>query len=326
MFKEFRDIISRFSSKRKFLNNNNGDMREESTPKTKIISLVNQKGGCAKTTTAINLAACLAQENYKVLLIDLDAQAHASLGLGINVDELEFSIHHVLIEGLGLEKIIQTTSVSGLDIACADSFLSGAPLDLAHLLGRESILKLALKKFFLNKKYDYILLDCSPSLNLVTINALVAADYALIPIQPHYFSLEGMKDLFHTIDTVKERLNFELNILGIVVTLFDTRLKINHRILQQIRDYFKDLIFNTVINMDVKLVEAALHKKPIHIYAAKSKGAQDYWDLTREVILRTNPLSSTPADYLKVESSLACDKQADSRWMSRNYGKSKKIR
>lgn len=294
MFEEFRNIIARFSSKRQNPDMVNGDINAKSAFKTNIISIVNQKGGCAKTTTAINLGAFLAQENYEVLLIDLDPQAHASLGLGVNVDELKYSIHNVLMEGMELEKIIQTTCVPGLDIAAANSLLSGAQLDLASFLGRESILKIAIRKLFLNKVYDYILLDCSPSLNLVTINALVASDYALIPSQAHYYSLEGMKELFHTVEIIKERLNFELEILGIIITLFDTRIKINHQILQQIRAYFKDLVFNAVINMNVKLAEAPIHEKPIPVYAANSKGAKDYWELTREVICRTNPLSLMP--------------------------------
>jgi len=294
VFEEFRNIIARFSSGRQDPHRLDGDVHAKAVFKTKTISVVNQKGGCAKTTTAINLAAFLARENYEVLLIDLDPQAHASLGLGVNVDELKYSMHNVLIEGVELEKTIQTTCVPGLDIAAANSLLSGAQLDLASFLGRESILKIALRKLFLSKVYDYVLLDCSPSLNLVTINALAAADYVLIPSQAHYYSLEGMKELFHTIDTIRERLNFELEILGIIITLFDTRIKINHQILQQIRDYFKDLVFKAVINMNVKLAEAPIHKKPIPVYAASSKGAKDYGELTREVIFRTNPLSLMP--------------------------------
>jgi chromosome partitioning protein len=257
-------------------------------PKNLTIAICNQKGGCAKTTTAINLSACLAQKGYKVLLVDLDPQANASLGLGIDLENLERSIYDVLINNLSLESIIQRSScVDNLDIAAANSVLSGAQLELADMLGRENILTIALRKLRLVKSYDFIFLDCSPSLNLITINALVAANSVLIPIQTHYYSLEGMKELFSTIDIVRERLNFELEILGILATLFDTRTKVSHQMLEQIRDYFKDMVFKTIIHNNVKLCEAPIYKKPIHLYDQKSQGAQDYWALTEEIIALT---------------------------------------
>ena len=248
------------------------------------IAICNQKGGCAKTTTAINLSACLAQIGYKILLIDLDSQAHASLGLGIDVEELKESVYDVLINNISLNSIIQRTSVDNLDIAPASSVLSGAQLELADVLGRESVLNIALRKLKLIKKYDFIFLDCSPSLNLITINALVAADFILVPIQTHYYSLEGMKELFSTIDIVKERLNFELKILGILATLFDTRTKVSHQMLEQIREYFKEMVFKTVICNNVRLCEAPIYKKPIHLYSPKSQGAKDYRALAEEII------------------------------------------
>jgi len=258
-------------------------------PKNRVISVVNQKGGCAKTTTAINLSAWLADKKYKVLLIDLDPQAHASLGLGVDVDSLKHSVYHVLTEGRALETVIHETCVSGLAIAPANSYLSGAQLDIVGYLGREGILKYALRKLALRTTYDYIVIDCSPSLNLININALAASDYVLVPILPHYYSLEGMRELFQTIDTVKERLNGELELLGILVTLFDTRMRVNHEMIRQIRDYFKELVFDTIIRLNVKLSEAPIHKRPIHLYAPGSRGAYDYFTLSNEVVFLTDP-------------------------------------
>ncbi|MDD4907773.1 MAG: ParA family protein [Candidatus Omnitrophica bacterium] len=249
----------------------------------RIVAVVNQKGGCAKTTSAINVSACLAQMGHEVLLVDMDPQANASLGIGVDIDNLNTSIYDVLINNLGLDKILVNTGVKGLDIAPASSVLSGAQLELADLLGRESILKIALRKHCLIKQYDYIFIDCSPSLNLLTINALVAANSVLIPIQTHYYSLEGMRELFSTIDIVRERLNSELQILGIVATMFDGRTKLNRQMLQQIQEYFKEMVFKTVINNNIKLCEASLHKKPVTVYDGQSKGARDYMNLAREI-------------------------------------------
>lgn len=278
--------------------------------KNLTIAVCNQKGGCAKTTTAINLSACLAQKGYKVLLIDLDPQAHASLGLGIDVENLEKSIYEVLTNNLSLESIIQRATVDNLDIAAANSILSGAQLELADILGRETVLKIALRKLRLVKNYDFIFLDCSPSLNLITINALVAANSVLIPIQTHYYSLEGMKELFSTIDIIRERLNFELEILGILATLFDTRIKVAHQMLEQIRDYFKDMVFKTVIHNNVKLCEAPIYKKPIHLYDPKSQGAQDYWALSEEVIALTGYAERLPVSQIGIMEGLNATREA----------------
>jgi chromosome partitioning protein len=269
-------------------------------PKNLTIAICNQKGGCAKTTTAINLSSCLAQKGYKVLLVDLDPQSHASLGLGTDVENLEKSIYDVLINNSSLESIIQRATVDNLDIAAANSILAGAQLELADILGRETVLKIALRKLRLVKNYDFIFLDCSPSLNLITINALVAANSVLIPIQTHYYSLEGMKELFSTIDIVRERLNFELEVLGILATLFDTRIKVAHQMLEQIRDYFKDMVFKTIIHNNVKLCEAPIYKKPIHLYDPKSQGAQDYWALAEEVIVLTGYAEQLPVSQIGV--------------------------
>lgn len=252
-----------------------------------IIAVTNQKGGCAKTTTAVNLSGCLAHKGFRVLLIDLDPQAHASLGLGIDKDNVAKTIYDVLMNNVALSDIILKTQVAGLDVAPSNSVLSGAQLELATVLGRESVLRISVRKLLLKKDYDFIVFDCNPSLNLVTINALVAADSILIPIQTHYYSLEGMKELFSTIDIVRERLNSELQILGILATLYDTRTKISAKMLEQIREYFKGMVFNTVIRNNVRLCEAPIYKKPIHTYDSRSAGALDYFSLTDEVIAKT---------------------------------------
>ncbi|MCK5306938.1 MAG: ParA family protein [Candidatus Omnitrophica bacterium] len=264
---------------------------EKSKAKTVIISIVNQKGGCGKTTTSINLSSCLAKKGFKVLMIDLDAQAHASFGIGINVDNLIYSVYDILVSNLESERVIIPTYIKNLDIIPAVSLLTGAQLKIADLSEREGLLRTAIYRTLKTqiKSYDYIIIDCSPSLNLLTINGLVAAQSVLVPIQTHYFSLEGMKELFSTIELVRERLNSQLEILGILPTLFDSRAKMNKDILQQIKDYFKDKVFSTVIRRTIKLAEASLNKKSIFEYAPKSHGAEDYLALTEDVILLTRP-------------------------------------
>ncbi len=258
---------------------------------TTIITIANQKGGCGKTTTAINLSSALVKKNFKVLLIDLDAQSHASLGLGIDVDNLNISIYDVIMKNFQLESSVFHTYLKNLDIVPASSMLTGAQLEIADLLGREGILRTAIYRMIntSREKYDYILIDCSPSLNLLTINGLVSANFVLIPIQTHYFSLEGMKEIFSTIKVVKERLNMGLQILGILPTLYDRRTRMNRDILAQIQEYFKDKVFKTPIRMNIKLAEASANKKSIFDYASSSNGARDYAALTEEVIALTKP-------------------------------------
>ncbi len=256
---------------------------------TSIISIVNQKGGCGKTTTCINLSAYLANQGYKILTIDIDPQAHTSLGLGLDVDNLAHSIYDVLTKDMEIDYVIVPSHIKNLDIAPAISLLTGAQIEISDLLGRERILKAAIYKMLNThfKSYDYIIVDCSPSLNIITINGLVAGDSLIVPIQTQYFSLEGMRELFSTIKLVRERLSSELDVLGILPTMFDKRLKMNKEMLRQIRDYFQDQVFNTTIRMNSKLSEAVLYKQSIFEYARRSRGAQDYRALGQEVIQRT---------------------------------------
>jgi len=259
--------------------------------KTSIIVIANQKGGCGKTTTCTNLSTALAKMDLKVLIIDLDAQSQASLGVGINTDDLKYSVYDVMVKNLELESVIVPTSIQNLDIAPASSMLTGAELEIANLLGREWILRTSIYKMINTgtRNYDYIIMDCSPSLNLMAINGLASAQFILIPAQTHYFSLEGMKELLSTIKIVKERLNPQLQILGILPTLFDARTRISREILNQMRKYFGDKVFKTAIHANIKLVEAQVHKKSIYEFAPNSNGTRDYLALSEEVLSRTCP-------------------------------------
>lgn len=256
-------------------------MQEE---KKSIIAIANQKGGCGKTTTTINLSACIAEKGFRTLLVDIDPQAHATIGLGIESHTLKKSMYEVLIDpSLGFKEIIIKTPFPNLDIAPSNLTLSGAEIELVNIIGRENLLRDNLNNN-LGEQYRYILIDCPPSLSLLTVNALTAADYTLIPVQTHYFPLEGMRQLLNTIEIVKNRLNRNLEILGIVPTLFDKRTNIAKEILEGIREYFKDKVLNSVINVNVKLIEAPSAGRPITVYDPKSAGARDYNNLCEEIL------------------------------------------
>jgi len=272
-----------------------GKFNPEGPPKQSlnipIIAVANQKGGTGKTTTAINLSAALAGKDFSTLLIDVDAQAHASLGLGVEVENLSYSIYDVMVRNIELGRAILPTKIKNLDIVPATSVLTGAQLEIADLLGREMVLRTAVYKMVNTslRRYDYIIIDCSPSLNLLTINSFVAATTLLVPIQTHYFSLEGMKELFSTIQIVKDRLNSGLDILGILPTLFDARTRMSRDILAQIKKHFKEKVFPAPIRMNIKLAEAQIHKESIFEYDAGSNGAKDYLALAEKVIALTRP-------------------------------------
>ncbi|MDD5774165.1 MAG: ParA family protein [bacterium] len=249
------------------------------------IAVCNQKGGCGKTTTSVNLSSCLASKGYKILLVDMDPQSHASLGVGIDIYKIERSMYNVLInQEIKLEEIICKTEVAGLDIAPATLSLSGVEIDLVNTIGREGVFKGCVNT--LPPKYDFMIIDCPPSLSLLTVNALTAAQELLIPLQMQYYPMEGMKQLFKTVDIVTKRLNSNLNILGILPTLYDGRTNLCKDVLSGIKGYFKEKVFETIINDTIKLAEAPSAGKPINIYDAKSKGTEDYFKLTDEVLGR----------------------------------------
>lgn len=291
MFEELKRLIKSCKEKDKASPDTEGAARMD------IICVCNQKGGCAKTTTSINLAAALAKRGANVLLLDLDPQAHASLGMGVEVDNLRWTIYDVLIRNIGFEKIVLSTAVENFFIAPANHLLSGAQLELANLVARESILRINLNKFFINRHFDYCIIDTSPTLNLITLNALVAATSVLIPFQTHYYSLEGMKELFVTIEIVRDRLNSGLRILGILPTLFDARIKANKEMLDEIRGFFGQMMMRTVIHNNSKVIESARSRKPVIHYAPNSKGANDYLSLAEEV----NFILRAPRRQAKIE-------------------------
>jgi chromosome partitioning protein len=247
----------------------------------RIIAIINQKGGSGKTTTAVNLGAYLAIFGRTVLLIDLDPQSHSTIHLGIKPHEIQKSIYNVMMEESPLLEIIRQTEISNLFIAPANIHLSGAEIELAGIVGREMVLKDAVER--VKYRYNYILIDCPPSLGLLTVNALTVAKEVIIPVQTEFFALEGMGKLLNTVEIVRKRLNRELDITGIVPTMFDARTNLSKEVIEKIKEYFKDKVYKTVIRKNVKLAEASSHGKPIAIYDPRSTGAEDYESLSREV-------------------------------------------
>jgi len=255
--------------------------------KTKIISVINQKGGVGKTTTVINLAAGLANLDKKVLVIDLDPQGNATTGLGhSNIDGSEKNIYNALNGSKTVSKIIQTTQIDNLDIITSNVDLSGLEVETAGDNGRAFILREKLSLFFEENRsnYSHVFIDCPPSLSLLTVMALVASNSLIVPLQTEFFALEGLTQLVKTIDRVKDNLNSELSIRGIILTMYDKRNKLSSQVEKEARDYFKEKVYNTVIPRNVRLSEAPSHGIPVLMYDKSCPGSKSYFNLTEEFL------------------------------------------
>jgi chromosome partitioning protein len=248
----------------------------------KIITICNQKGGTGKTTSTINLAAYLAMSGKKVMLLDLDPQANATSGIGINKHNIKKSTYHVLLEELAIQEILQATAINNLLLAPSNLDLTGAEVELVSALGREYRLKKALARE--RDNFDFMLIDSPPSLGLLTINGLCAADSVLIPVQCEYYALEGLTQLTNTIRLVKENLNPGLAIEGVLLTMADFRTNLTKEVIQEVRNYFKDKVYTTVIPRNIRLTEAPGYGKPILLYDKDSLGAQKYEELSKEIL------------------------------------------
>jgi chromosome partitioning protein len=258
---------------------------------TKIIALANQKGGVGKTTTAINVSSLLAAAEKKTLLVDIDPQSNSSSGL--NIIKHNPSIYEVLVGQENIKNVIIDSYMPFLDVLPSNINLVGAEIEMVDLPKRETILKEALSGVY--ERYDYILIDCPPSLGLLTLNALTASTSVLIPVQCEYFALEGLGQLLNTINIVRQYYNPDLNIEGVLLTMFDTRLRLSHQVAEEVRKYFGDKVFRTVINRNVRISEAPSFGKPILLYDAVSTGAQNYMAFAAELLER-NSKSNTGKD------------------------------
>jgi chromosome partitioning protein len=247
---------------------------------TKIISIANQKGGVGKTTTAINLSSLFAAAEKRTLLVDIDPQSNSSSGL--SVTNHTPSVYEVLVGTVNIREVIINTFMPHLDMLPSNINLVGAEIEMVDLENRENLLKSCLKD--IENDYDYILIDCPPSLGLLTLNALTASDSVLIPVQCEYFALEGLGQLLNTINIVKKYYNKDLSIEGVLLTMFDTRLRLSHQVAEEVRKYFGDKVYKTVINRNVRISEAPSYGKPIILYDAISSGAQNYMALASEIL------------------------------------------
>ena len=250
----------------------------------KIIALANQKGGVGKTTTSMNLAASLATLEKRVLLVDADPQANASSGLGVDLNEVDSTLYECIINQGNIKEAIYTTDIEGFDVVPSHINLVGAEVEMLNLKKREYILKELLTP--IRDEYDYILIDCSPSLGLITVNSLTAADSVIIPVQCEYFALEGISKLLNTIKIIKKKLNPALEIEGFLLTMYDSRLRLANQIYDEVKRHVQELVFKTVIQRNVKLSEAPSHGLPAILYDADSTGSKNHMALAKEIIQR----------------------------------------
>jgi len=252
----------------------------------KILGVVNQKGGVGKTTTAINLSACLAIEGLNILLVDCDPQANASSGLGIQRDENRHSIYDVLVGNVPADQVILPTELKSLWLLPGSKNLTGANVELTNSEGRENRLRQALEP--VKEKYDLVILDCPPALDLLTLNVLVAANSLLVPMQAEYFALEGISELISTLERVQGSFNPEIKIEGVLLTMYDDRTNLAQQVTETLREYFQGLLYKTVIPRNIRLAEAPSHGKPVALYDGRSRGTEAYFELTGEFLARNN--------------------------------------
>ena len=248
----------------------------------RVIAVANQKGGVGKTTTAINLSACLAEKGQKVLAIDMDPQGNMTSGLGIDKDEVEKNIYDLMIGQAGVDEVLQKEAIENLDVIPTSIDLSAAEIELIGVDDKEFIIRNAVQP--IKDDYDYIIIDCPPSLSMLTINAMTTADSVLVPIQCEYYALEGVSQLIHTVELVKERLNPVLEIEGVVFTMYDARTNLSLQVVENVKDNLNQNIYKTIIPRNVRLAEAPSYGLPINLYDPKSKGTESYMLLAEEVI------------------------------------------
>lgn len=260
----------------------------------RTIGIANQKGGVGKTTTAINLAASLAVLEYKTLLVDADPQANSTTGMGFDLHKISQGLYDCMVNDITAADVILKTEMPFLDIIPSHIDLVGAEIEMINSPNRESILKNILAP--LNPLYDFIIIDCSPSLGLITVNALTAADSVVVPVQTEFFALEGLGKLLNTIKIVQNRLNTELKIEGLLMTMYDGRLRLSNQVVSEVRKHFEELVFNSIIHRNTRLSEAPSFGKPAILYDAESKGAVNYLNLAKEILQKNNLTKIAQAD------------------------------